>query len=100
MAAQPPEARPTISTHVLDTERGVPAAGVHVTLYRTDVGTAPIRVASVCQICRMSRQGLPTSTTSGLLPSRQTYSRGNGSTAPAPVNDPVGYDSTRFILGR
>ena len=25
---------PTISTHVLDTERGVPAVGVHVTLYR------------------------------------------------------------------
>jgi 5-hydroxyisourate hydrolase len=24
----------TISTHVLDTERGVPAAGVHVELYR------------------------------------------------------------------
>ena len=25
---------PTISTHVLDTERGAPAVGVHVTLYR------------------------------------------------------------------
>ena len=25
---------PTISTHVLDTELGMPAAGVHVTLYR------------------------------------------------------------------
>ena len=25
---------PTISTHVLDTETGLPAAGVHVTLYR------------------------------------------------------------------
>jgi 5-hydroxyisourate hydrolase len=25
---------PTISTHVLDTERGLPAAGIHVTLYR------------------------------------------------------------------
>jgi len=37
-------ARFTISTHVLDTERGVPAAGVHVTLYRIDVGTAPIRM--------------------------------------------------------
>ena len=37
-------ARPTISTHVLDTERGVPAAGVHVTLYRLDVGAAPIRM--------------------------------------------------------
>ena len=26
----------TVSTHVLDTERGVPAAGVHVELLRTD----------------------------------------------------------------
>jgi 5-hydroxyisourate hydrolase len=25
---------PTISTHVLDTERGMPAEGIHVTLYR------------------------------------------------------------------
>src|SRR4026209_418511 len=39
-----PSARPTISTHVLDTERGVPAAGVHVTLYRLDVAAAPIRM--------------------------------------------------------
>jgi 5-hydroxyisourate hydrolase len=36
--------RPTISTHVLDTERGAPAAGVRVTLYRLDVGDAPIRM--------------------------------------------------------
>jgi len=28
------EAEPTISTHVLDTERGHPAAGVRVSLYR------------------------------------------------------------------
>jgi 5-hydroxyisourate hydrolase len=36
---------PTISTHVLDTERGVPAAGVHVTLYRLGVGpNGPIRM--------------------------------------------------------
>ena len=35
---------PTISTHVLDTERGVPAAGVHVTLYRLDVAAAPLRM--------------------------------------------------------
>jgi len=35
---------PTISTHVLDTERGVPAAGVHVTLYRLDVAVAPLRM--------------------------------------------------------
>jgi 5-hydroxyisourate hydrolase len=33
--------RPTISTHVLDTERGLPAAGIHVDLYRvnTDMET-------------------------------------------------------------
>lgn len=51
-AGQPPtngasasaDARPTISTHVLDTERGAPAAGVRVTLYRLDVGAAPIRM--------------------------------------------------------
>ena len=51
-AGQPPtngqsassQAQPTISTHVLDTERGVPAAGVRVTLYRLDVGSAPIRM--------------------------------------------------------
>jgi 5-hydroxyisourate hydrolase len=36
--------RPTISTHVLDTERGAPAAGVRVTLYRLDVGDDPIRM--------------------------------------------------------
>ncbi len=36
--------RHTISTHVLDTERGVPAVGVHVTLYRIDVAAAPIRM--------------------------------------------------------
>jgi len=35
---------PTISTHVLDTARGVPAAGVHVTLYRLDVAAAPLRM--------------------------------------------------------
>ena len=26
----------TVSTHVLDTERGAPAAGIHVELYRSD----------------------------------------------------------------
>ena len=37
--------QPTISTHVLDTERGAPAPGVHVTLYRLGVGTdGPIRM--------------------------------------------------------
>ena len=30
------EAEPTVSTHVLDTERGSPAAGVRVSLYRRD----------------------------------------------------------------
>ena len=35
---------PTISTHVLDTERGMPAAGVRVTLSRLDVGSSPIRM--------------------------------------------------------
>jgi 5-hydroxyisourate hydrolase len=37
-------AQPTISTHVLDVERGLPAQGVRVTLSRLDVGTAPIRM--------------------------------------------------------
>jgi len=37
-------ARPTISTHVLDTERGAPAQGVRVTLSRLDVGNGPIRM--------------------------------------------------------
>jgi 5-hydroxyisourate hydrolase len=37
--------KPTISTHVLDTERGVPAAGVRVALYRIDVGVdRPVRM--------------------------------------------------------
>ena len=35
---------PTISTHVLDTERGMPATGVRVTLSRLDVGNGPIRM--------------------------------------------------------
>jgi hydroxyisourate hydrolase len=39
--------RPTISTHVLDTERGLPAQGVHVTLYRLHVADAPIRMTQV-----------------------------------------------------
>ena len=38
MAAEPGEQRPTISTHVLDTERGVPAAGVrHVLVHGVGV---------------------------------------------------------------
>ena len=41
-AAEP--ASPTISTHVLDTEAGRPAAGVHVTLYRLGEDNRPIRL--------------------------------------------------------
>jgi 5-hydroxyisourate hydrolase len=37
-------AQPTISTHVLDTERGAPAPGVRVTLSRLGVGDSPIRM--------------------------------------------------------
>jgi 5-hydroxyisourate hydrolase len=38
-------AQPTISTHVLDVERGTPAPGVRVTLSRVDVGGGkPIRM--------------------------------------------------------
>jgi len=35
---------PTISTHVLDTERGAPAAGVPVTLYRLSDDGRPLRL--------------------------------------------------------
>jgi len=35
---------PTISTHVLDTERGLPAAGVAVTLYRLADDGRPLRL--------------------------------------------------------
>ena len=34
----------TISTHVLDTERGLPAEGIVVRLFRLDVPNAPIRM--------------------------------------------------------
>ena len=44
MANSPAPGAPTISTHVLDTERGQPSTGVRVVLYRLDVGTAPIRM--------------------------------------------------------
>ena len=37
-------ARPTISTHVLDTERGSPAAGVHVSLFKLGEDGRPIRL--------------------------------------------------------
>jgi 5-hydroxyisourate hydrolase len=39
-----PEPRPTISTHVLDTENGRPAAGVHVSLYKLGEDARPIRL--------------------------------------------------------
>jgi 5-hydroxyisourate hydrolase len=45
VAADAGHPRPTISTHVLDTERGVPASGVRVTLSRLGVGgDRPIRM--------------------------------------------------------
>ena len=37
-------ARPTISTHVLDAEQGVPAEGVHVTLYKIGEDRSAIRM--------------------------------------------------------
>ena len=45
MATGDDHPRQTISTHILDTERGMPAVGVHVTLYRLGVGAnGPIRM--------------------------------------------------------
>jgi len=44
VAATPEAAATTISTHVLDTERGAPAAGVHVTLSRVGEDGRPIRM--------------------------------------------------------
>jgi 5-hydroxyisourate hydrolase len=38
------DAQPTISTHVLDTEKGHPAVGVHVTLYKLGEDDRPIRL--------------------------------------------------------
>lgn len=35
---------PTISTHILDTEKGVPAVGVHVTLFRLADDGRPLRL--------------------------------------------------------
>ena len=43
-ANQPIPAIPTISTHVLDTERGIPAAGVRVTLFRLADDGRPVRM--------------------------------------------------------
>ncbi len=37
-------ARPTISTHVLDTEAGRPAAGIHVSLFKLGEDDRPIRL--------------------------------------------------------
>jgi 5-hydroxyisourate hydrolase len=42
--ADAPAGTPTISTHVLDTERGAPAVGVHVTLYKLGEDDRPIRL--------------------------------------------------------
>jgi 5-hydroxyisourate hydrolase len=44
VAKDPSKGSPTISTHVLDTERGVPAAGVRVTLYRLTDDGRPVRL--------------------------------------------------------
>ena len=44
MAATPGQPLPTISTHVLDTERGMPAAGVHVTLSKLGDDGKPVRM--------------------------------------------------------
>jgi 5-hydroxyisourate hydrolase len=45
VAADAGHPRPTISTHVLDTERGAPASGVRVTLFRLGVSSdGPIRM--------------------------------------------------------
>ena len=44
MADATPGTTPTISTHVLDTEAGAPAVGVHVTLYKLGEDDRPIRL--------------------------------------------------------
>lgn len=46
MAGSPnhPPGGPTISTHVLDAERGMPAVGVHVTLSRIGDDGRPLRM--------------------------------------------------------
>jgi 5-hydroxyisourate hydrolase len=44
VASGPEHSRPTISTHVLDTELGGPAAGVHVTLYKLGEDDRPVRL--------------------------------------------------------
>ena len=42
--ADAPAGTPTISTHVLDAERGAPAVGIHVTLYKLGEDDRPIRL--------------------------------------------------------
>jgi 5-hydroxyisourate hydrolase len=44
LASGPTEPVHTISTHVLDTELGKPAVGVHVTLYRLSDDGRPVRL--------------------------------------------------------
>jgi 5-hydroxyisourate hydrolase len=44
VATKPSDVRPTISTHILDTERGAPAVGAHVTLYRLSDDGRPLRL--------------------------------------------------------
>jgi 5-hydroxyisourate hydrolase len=44
VASGPTETVPTISTHVLDTELGKPAVGVHVVLYRLSDDGRPLRL--------------------------------------------------------
>ena len=44
MAQDANHVAPTISTHVLDTGRGTPAVGIHVTLYRLAENGKPIRL--------------------------------------------------------
>jgi hydroxyisourate hydrolase len=45
LAGVPPNpVRPTISTHVLDTETGAPAVGVHVSLFKLGEDARPIRL--------------------------------------------------------
>jgi 5-hydroxyisourate hydrolase len=44
VASGPAGTVPTISTHVLDTEHGKPAVGVHVTLYRLSDDGRPLRL--------------------------------------------------------
>ncbi|HTK44631.1 MAG TPA: hydroxyisourate hydrolase [Patescibacteria group bacterium] len=45
--ADAPAGTPTISTHVLNTELGQPAAGIHVTLYKLGEDDRPIRLTQV-----------------------------------------------------